>query len=344
MLKPNRRLAPLFLAFLLSACAAGQMTERQCARADWFALGEKDALAGETSERILERRDECAAFSIEADRRAYADGYGKTLFAMCTRDGGYAFGARDTLYKGVCPAEMEMAFLQGYVPGRRIAVARAFLRIADDNYEEAQEDYDFYANEVDKRAEELNEPELTDKERRNRRRALYNAEVDLDRKKRELEDAREALREAEREVENRIETEPEYLASRDFVYDVWRLRAAHNMARWNRGDFYYCYDALRTTPYCRLQAGPVVDNAGRTCGYGPGEAQLFRWRGKLGEGGVVLDHRMSYNLYGFDENGEKLLPQANGAFIVSFDENGEVEDMACATPSDKKPLHETPLW
>ena len=344
MLNRNRWLAPLMLAFLLPACAPGQMTERQCARADWFALGEGDALAGETSDRLLERRDECAAFSIKPDRRAYADGYEKTLFAMCTREGGYAFGARDTLYKGICPAEMEMAFLQGYVPGRRIAVARALRRIAEDNYEDALEDYDFYANEVDRATEALNEPELTDRERRKRRRALFNAEVNLDQQERAREEARKALREAERNVAHRIETEPDYMASRDFVYDVWRLRAAHNMARWNRSAFHYCYDALHTTPYCRLQAGPVTDNAGRICGYGPGAAQLFRWRGKPGEGGVVRDHRISYNLYGFDENGEKFLASANGAFVVSFDENGEVEDMICATPSDIGPFHETPLW
>jgi len=61
--------------FILAATACAPMTTEECARADWYAEGETDALYHSASPRFEQRTRECKLADVAAAERAYMDGW-----------------------------------------------------------------------------------------------------------------------------------------------------------------------------------------------------------------------------------------------------------------------------
>ena len=53
----------------------------------------------------------------------FYSGYNKGLAVLCTQEEGFTYGSNEHTYNKVCPANLEPAFLKGYLPGLDAALA-----------------------------------------------------------------------------------------------------------------------------------------------------------------------------------------------------------------------------
>ncbi|MEM0989800.1 MAG: DUF2799 domain-containing protein [Pseudomonadota bacterium] len=109
------------LAVILAACQSVPPEERAraCAQADWQRFGENDGRLGvATDDRAGEFAD-CADLGHPVNMTAYQTGRLAGLATFCTAENGYQVGFEGRRYSGVCPAESEADFLQGYAQGRK---------------------------------------------------------------------------------------------------------------------------------------------------------------------------------------------------------------------------------
>ncbi len=131
------RLGLVFAASLvavagLAGCATVPSEERAefCRTVDWREYGRNDGRLGVPSGERAELFAECGELGLPPDRAAYAEGRSEGLAAYCTLESGYEAGRQGRRYRGVCPPEMEITFLQGYEQGRedRARAYRAYPR------------------------------------------------------------------------------------------------------------------------------------------------------------------------------------------------------------------------
>lgn len=139
---PPRRFALVSLVALsLGACATG-MSAEDCASADWTALGEADGRSGAPMDGFLRKQERCAAFGLAPDSAAYEAGRARGLDAYCTPEGGWEAGRAGGVYRGVCPADRESAFLDEFGLGARLYQYTSAYDEAAAAYEEAVADLD----------------------------------------------------------------------------------------------------------------------------------------------------------------------------------------------------------
>lgn len=102
----------------LSGCAT--LSESECRSADWYAIGYRDGSNGYDAGRLQSHAEACAEYGIETDRDEYEVGRFRGLELFCTARRGLEVGRQGSSYSGVCPADIEPAFLDGYDLGRRL--------------------------------------------------------------------------------------------------------------------------------------------------------------------------------------------------------------------------------
>lgn len=105
---------------LLSACTT--MSKRECINGEWRENGYQDATRGLTSSRYQSHAKACAKHGIEANNALYTEGYNDGLKGYCRSEVGIRKGRAFNDYRGICPAELEPAFLLGYLQGLNIAL------------------------------------------------------------------------------------------------------------------------------------------------------------------------------------------------------------------------------
>ncbi|MDP5211228.1 DUF2799 domain-containing protein [Microbulbifer sp. 2205BS26-8] len=88
--------------------------------ADWQALGYEDEAAGRGLDYMQKRRQTCAKYHVQINTHTYRSGRNEGLQLYCTKIHGFAEGRAGEIYNGVCPANLEGHFLQGYNTGRAI--------------------------------------------------------------------------------------------------------------------------------------------------------------------------------------------------------------------------------
>jgi hypothetical protein len=108
----------MILALTLSGCAS--MDEEECLTVDWRTIGFEDGAAGYTGDRIARHRKACAKHGVSPDLALYQSGREEGLREYCRPANGYRLGAQGNSYGGVCPAELEDAFLSAYDSGRQL--------------------------------------------------------------------------------------------------------------------------------------------------------------------------------------------------------------------------------
>lgn len=115
----NIRIVLVLLALLaMQGCAT--MSQEECETGDWYAIGYEDGAQGRNAERIGKYRKSCAEHNITPDLGAYQDGRKEGLREFCQPQTGFAAGRRGYSYSGICPADLEPAFVAAYQEGRHL--------------------------------------------------------------------------------------------------------------------------------------------------------------------------------------------------------------------------------
>lgn len=110
-----RRLPLTMLLFTLGGCAG--MDSEECRTADWRAIGYEDGVQGQNAAYFGTRRKACAEHGVTADFDGYMVGRAEGLAHFCRPQNGYNLGVQGQQYAGVCPIELEEAFLAAHADG-----------------------------------------------------------------------------------------------------------------------------------------------------------------------------------------------------------------------------------
>ncbi len=96
------------------------MSKDECLTVDWRTVGYEDGVAGYPGDRIAERRKACAKYGVSTDLGLYQQGREQGLQEYCQPTNGYRIGVRGWGYAGVCPANLERAFVAAYDSGHQL--------------------------------------------------------------------------------------------------------------------------------------------------------------------------------------------------------------------------------
>lgn len=110
----------------LAGCAG--MSANECELADWRAVGYEDGVQGRSTDRFGGHRKNCAKHEVAPDFQAYQAGRDAGLREYCQPARGYREGVRGASYVGVCPADLEPAFLASYNDGRTLYELESAVR------------------------------------------------------------------------------------------------------------------------------------------------------------------------------------------------------------------------
>lgn len=162
-------LIPLLLS-MLSACAT--LSEGECMTADWYQIGRLDGNEGYPRSRLFDHHEACAAYGIRPDNDAYYEGREAGLSNYCTPHNGFIEGRAGKQYRNVCSATTERDFLEEYRKG-----------LALYNVNEEIEDVE---RAIDRKENQLDDEEISDKEKDRLRDSLRDDYMELRYLNREL--------------------------------------------------------------------------------------------------------------------------------------------------------------
>lgn len=119
--------------YLVAGCSG--MSEQACVTSDWRTVGFEDGTFGRSEATIGRYRQQCAEHGVAPDLESYRAGHAEGVQVYCRESNGFAVGHSGATYQGVCPADLEGAFIAEYNAGRRLhdlesALASADARIA----------------------------------------------------------------------------------------------------------------------------------------------------------------------------------------------------------------------
>ena len=117
------------LTVIMSGCAT--LGKDECLNADWFSIGYEDGARGYKTSRIGDHRRACAKHGVAPDFESYENGRRQGLAEWCTPRNGYAQGSRGKIYNGVCPKEMESAYVNALKRGKAVFDYEKEVRIKD---------------------------------------------------------------------------------------------------------------------------------------------------------------------------------------------------------------------
>ena len=104
------------VALILQGCAAG--SQQAAGGVDWHAIGYADGMRGSPAQQITVHRKASRSDGSPAELLAYRAGRDAGLRIYCDPRNGYAVGSQGGHYSGVCPADLEPAFVEAYAVGR----------------------------------------------------------------------------------------------------------------------------------------------------------------------------------------------------------------------------------
>lgn len=131
VLQPTFRTVALLLALAASGCAT--MDKGECLAVDWRTVGYEDGVAGRSGDRIGRHRKACAKHGVTPDLAEYQRGREEGLREYCRPVNGFRLGAQGGSYGGLCPADLDGAFVSAYEAGRQLYTLES--RLANANYQ-----------------------------------------------------------------------------------------------------------------------------------------------------------------------------------------------------------------
>jgi hypothetical protein len=108
------------VTLLLAFAGCATMDRDECLAVDWRTVGFEDGAAGYAAERIGQHRKACAKHGVTPDLAAYQAGRQEGLREYCVPGTGFRLGSQGGSYGGMCPADLEPAFLEAYQSGQQL--------------------------------------------------------------------------------------------------------------------------------------------------------------------------------------------------------------------------------
>lgn len=112
------------LALLPSSALAAKIDCTQ----DWREAGLADALNGVPERQVRRYERKCRK---RMNKAAYLEARAEGLAIYCTRENGYIVATDIKRYRGACPTVAEVAFMEGYRDGRRMAGMRQSVELVE---------------------------------------------------------------------------------------------------------------------------------------------------------------------------------------------------------------------
>ena len=116
-------------AVVLSGCAG--MSAEECMVTDWRSVGFEDGASGRAETAIGNYRQACGQHGVAPDLDQYRLGHSEGVEVYCRPGRGFDVGRRGGRYQGVCPADVEPAFLAAFNDGRLLYELESELRTID---------------------------------------------------------------------------------------------------------------------------------------------------------------------------------------------------------------------
>lgn|GEM_PF-1329459 len=106
--------------YLVLLCACASMSKSECLSADWHRIGVQDGARGYGSSRVNQHAKACSKHGVIPDRAAWENGRLQGIRIYCRAENGFTVGRRNRGYQGVCPPELEPAFMAAFNAGKHI--------------------------------------------------------------------------------------------------------------------------------------------------------------------------------------------------------------------------------
>jgi len=179
------RLTGFLCVIFLSGCAT--LSQEDCRRGDWFGLGVRDGLAGQTSSRLSDHVKACYEYGIAINNAAYFAGREQGLHDYCRIDNAFSVGLNGHQYQHVCPPSIDGLFSRYHSAAFTLYEHRAELDRLD--------------REISSKESSLHNKKLSDKDRerirsdlRHMDRRYHHLHDDLYYHERQLDDLRREAR------------------------------------------------------------------------------------------------------------------------------------------------------
>jgi hypothetical protein len=117
------------LMYLVAGCSG--MSEQACVTADWRTVGFEDGTLGRSEANIGRYRNACADHGVAPDLETYRLGHAEGVQTYCRASNGFPVGYSGASYQGVCPADLEAAFVAEYDAGRHLHTLESALASVD---------------------------------------------------------------------------------------------------------------------------------------------------------------------------------------------------------------------
>ena len=111
-MKPSLLLSFLISAFFLTSCAG--MNEAECLNANWELIGIHDGERGREVSYANRHQEDCSKHGSQIDMLAYRAGHEEGLRTYCRAENGFQVGRSGKKYSGICPDDLENAFVNEY--------------------------------------------------------------------------------------------------------------------------------------------------------------------------------------------------------------------------------------
>lgn len=118
------------------------MSRDECLATDWRTIGYEDGVAGYAGNHIAQHRKACAKHGVRADLTLYQTGRAQGLQEYCQPANGYRLGVGGGSYRGVCPAELEGAFVSSFETGHELYTLRARVSNAESQLDAKRRELD----------------------------------------------------------------------------------------------------------------------------------------------------------------------------------------------------------
>ena len=116
----NTARAMLLALLAIAAGGCATMSKEECRNIDWRTVGYEDGAAGQSIDRLAERRRACAKHGVVPDLDAYRFGRDEGLLEYCRPANAFRIGAAGRGYGGACPSHLAAGFGEAYEAGRQL--------------------------------------------------------------------------------------------------------------------------------------------------------------------------------------------------------------------------------
>ena len=205
----SRLWTPIVCLCLITLSACSHLSEEECLYMSWHAKGVMDGTKGAPASKVNEYQSICAKYSVQVDQVNYEEGRQEGAKRYCTRANGFSVGMNGDTYENACPDNIERTFLSGYQPGRLMWSAINNMQTAESAVRSSTYRIQNIENRIDRLYLDLEDTELTDKQRseiRNQIRWLRR-EIDNERDRRRTNELRiPELRDRCNQARDRVES------------------------------------------------------------------------------------------------------------------------------------------